>query len=282
MARTDDKVVLDDWHAIGRIEDVPRATRLLGQEIEVGRGPDDVIRVHAGDDERPVMERYGHVWTTLGAPSRGLVEMPEFDEPNRRLVTCGIVTVRTSPLRIVENFLDMAHFPYVHGDILGIEERGEVESYKVEHRQPEDEIWATECRFFQPKAAQSADAGQISEYMYRVPAPFIAILYKTCPVVEGAWDLIGLFVQPLDEEHCDVHSFVLVIDETSTDVDMLHFQQMIFVQDRSILENQVPARMPLDAAREYAVRADASSMAYRRWLRGKGLRFGVLPEGAEA
>ena len=77
----------------------------------------------------------------------------------------------------------------------------------------------------------------------------------------------GLFIQPLDEVSCDVHSFVLVIDETSTDVDMLHFQQMIFLQDRSILENQVPARVPLEPGREYAVRADATSMAYRRWLR---------------
>ncbi len=282
MARTDDAVVLDDWHAIGRIEDVPRATRLLGQPIEVTRTPDGAIHVRADDEERPVIERYGHVWTTLGTPGRGLFDMPEFDQPNRRLVTCGIVTVKTSPLRIMENFLDLAHFPYVHGGILGIEEHGEVESYKVEHRLPEDEIWATECRFFQPQAALSADGGQVSEYMYRVPAPFITILYKTCPAVEGAWDLVGLFIQPLDEGCCDVHSFVLVIDETSTDVDMLHFQQMIFLQDRSILENQVPARVPLEPGREYAVRADATSMAYRRWLRDKGLRFGVLPEGAVA
>ena len=281
MARSSDPVVLADWHAIGRIEDMPRTTRLLGQEISAQREANGEVRVFADADERPVQIRYGHVWTTLGEPSRGLVEMPEFDEPNRRLITCGIVTVRTSPLRIVENFLDMAHFPYVHGDILGIEARGEVEAYTVEHRLPEDEIWATGCRFFQPKAAKAATDGQMSEYMYRVPAPFITILYKTCPVVEGAWDLIGLFIQPRDEVTCDVHSFVLVIDETSTDVDLLHFQQMIFLQDRGILENQVPALMPLDPAREYAVRADGTSMAYRRWLRDKGLRFGVLPEGIE-
>lgn len=278
MPRSTDPVVLDDWHAIGRIEDMPRETRLLGQEI-AAQVQGGVVRVFAGADERPVQIRYGHVWTTLGNPARGLVEMPEFDEPNRRLVACGIVTVRTSPLRIVENFLDLAHFPYVHNEILGTESRSEVEAYKVEHRQPEDEIWAIDCRFFQPQAAQSAEGGQMSDYMYRVPNPFITILYKTCPAVAGAWDLIGLFIQPLDEITCDVHSFVLVIDETSINVDLLHFQQMIFLQDRSILENQVPALVPLDPGREYAIRADATSMAYRRWLRDKGLRFGTLPEG---
>ncbi len=281
MPRSTDPVVLDDWHAIGRIEDMPRTTRLLGQEIAARREADGRVRVFAEAEERPVQVRYGHVWTTLGAPSHDLVEMPEFDEPNRRLITCGIVTVRTSPLRIVENFLDLAHFPYVHTEILGTDARSEVEAYRVEHRRAEDEIWALDCRFFQPQAAQSAEGGQMSEYMYRVPAPFIAILYKTCPVVDGAWDLIGLFLQPLDEVTCDVHSFVLVIDETSTDIDLLHFQQLIFLQDRPILENQVPALVTLDAGREYAVRADATSMAYRRWLREKGLRFGTLPEGAD-
>ncbi len=282
MPRTADPVVLDDWHAIGRIEDLPRATRLLGQDIEARREADGGVRVFAGTDERPVQIRYGHVWTTLGEPARGLVEIPEFDEPNRRLITCGIVTVRTSPLRIVENFLDLAHFPYVHGEILGTDARSEVEAYRVEHRRDEDEIWALDCRFFQPQAAQSATGGQMSEYMYRVPAPFITILYKTCPIVDGAWDLIGLFIQPRDEVTCDVHSFVLVIDETTTDIDLLHFQQLIFLQDRSILENQVPALVPLDPGREYAIRADGSSMAYRRWLREKGLRFGTLPEGVDS
>ena len=80
---------------------------------------------------------------------------------------------------------------------------------------------------------------------------------------------------------CDVHSFVLVIDDTTTDIDLLHFQQMIFLQDRSILENQVPGLVPLDVGREYAVRADTTSMAYRSWLREKGLRFGTLPEGVD-
>ena len=279
MTRSTDPVVLDDWHAIGRIEDMPRSTRLLGQEITALRGADGRVRVFAETQERPVQIRYGHVWTTLGEPALDLIEMPEFDEPGRRLVTCGIVTVRTSPLRIVENFLDLAHFPYVHTEILGTDARSEVETYRVEHRRDEDEIWALDCRFFQPQASQSAAGGQMSEYMYRVPAPFITIHYTTCPVVDGAWDLIGLFIQPLDVVTCDVHSFVLVFDETSTNIDLLHFQQLIFLQDRPILENQVPALVPLDPGREYAIRADASSMAYRRWLREKGLRFGTLPEG---
>ena len=285
MAKTTDPVVLNEWIAIGRTEEVPRGgprrTRLLGQPIVAERSPDGAAEVFELDEDGnktttlPVQERYGHVWTTLGDPDRDMLDMPEFEEEGRRLITCGVVTVRTSPLRIVENFLDLSHFPYVHTGILGIEPRTEVTDYDVEVRQPEDEIWATQCRFFQPQAAMSADDGQISDYLYRVTSPFVTVLYKTCPIKTGVWDLIGLFVQPLEEDHCDVHTFMLLYDDTTTDVDLIHFQHMIFLQDRAILENQVPRLMPLDPRNEEAVKADASSMLYRRWLREKGLRFGV-------
>jgi phenylpropionate dioxygenase-like ring-hydroxylating dioxygenase large terminal subunit len=284
MTKTNDATALNDWQVIGRIEDIPpgrnRSTRLLGQTIIAQRDRDGSVTIIEPDNNGrslPVRERYGHVWTTLGDSARDLLDMPEFEEEGRRLITCGAVTVRTSPLRIVENFLDLAHFPYVHTDILGVEPQTTVENYKVEIRSAEDEIWATDCRFFQPQAATSASDGQISEYMYRVTSPFVTILYKTCPIRENTWDLIGLFVQPMEEDICDVHSFVLVFDDENSDEAMLHFQQMIFLQDRSILENQLPARLPLDPSGEQAIPADRTSMVYRRWLRDKGLSFGAIP-----
>lgn len=285
MTRTTDEAALNEWIVIGRLEDVPsggeRRTRLLGQDIVARRAGDEAATVAevdaSGADGRtlPVVERYGHVWTTLGTPERDLLDMPEFEEEGRRMVTCGIVTVRTSPLRVVENFLDLAHFPYVHTNVLGAEPQTEVEPYKVEIRDEGEELWATQCRFFQPQAAKSAEGGQDSEYMYRVTSPFLSILYKTCPIRPGTWDVIGIFVQPREEDLCDVHSFVVVYDDVSTDLDLIHFQHMIFLQDRRILENQRPRLLPLDPRAEMPTRADATSIAYRRWLRQRNLQFGV-------
>lgn len=285
MTLTQDAVALNDWYVVGNFNEIttetPRRTRLLGQDILVERDAAGKPKTWALDaegnrsSEHPAFDQYGHVWTTLGAPVKPPLDMPEFKEDGRRLVVCGAVTVRTSPLRIVENFLDMSHFPYVHTGVLGDEPQTVVDDYKVEIRKPHDELWATECSFFQPQAAMSAEAGQLSWYEYRVPAPCVTVLYKTCPVVEGAWDLVGIFVQPREEAVCDVHTFMLVFDETSTDESLIHFQQMIFLQDRSILENQRPPGLPLDTGAEMAIRADKSSMAYRRWLRNKGLQFGT-------
>jgi phenylpropionate dioxygenase-like ring-hydroxylating dioxygenase large terminal subunit len=284
MTITKDTVALNEWYAVGSVGEFAsgrrRNTRLLGQNIIIEMDGDTPRMFETNHDggmgtEHPAQVLYGHVWTTLGKPEKPPLDMPEFKEDGRRLVVCGAITVRTSGLRIVENFLDMSHFPYVHTGVLGDEPITEVNDYKIEVREPEDEIWATECSFFQPQAAMSADDGQVSEYMYRVSSPFVTVLYKTCPVVDSAFDLVGIFIQPRDEAVCDVHTFMLVLDDDSTMTDLVHFQHMIFMQDRSILENQVPPGLPLDPKFEMAVKADGSSMLYRRWLKKKGIEFGT-------
>ncbi|WP_345900906.1 aromatic ring-hydroxylating dioxygenase subunit alpha, partial [Martelella sp. UBA3392] len=218
---------------------------------------------------------YGHVWTSLGTPDHELFDIPEAADPERRLVDVGIVRVQCSPLRAVENFLDIAHFPFVHTDILGAEPHTEVFNYKVEIREEEDEVWATQVKFYQPQAAKSASGGIDTDYMYRVPAPTCSVLYKSCPPRPGEWDVIALFVQPLTEELCEVWPWMALFDDTSSMTDLIQFQQMIFLQDRSILENQIPARLPLDPGKEIPTRADMTSIAYRRWLKRHNYTYGA-------
>jgi len=279
MSRTDDRAALDQWYVLGALQDFPdegaAPSRLLGEDLAVSLSDDGDFEVVAGDRRLPVRTKYGHLWTSLGAPSRPLFDLPEAREFDRRAVHCGPVRVRASGLRLIENFLDLAHFPYVHTDVLGAEEKPEVARYEVEQRRDVDELWATKCEFFQPKAAAASDEGQISKYMYRVVSPFNVMLYKTPPTAPNRWDVIALFVQPLDEALSVAHPYMLVIDETSTDAELIALQQMIFLQDKIVLENQRPLLLPLQPGRETPTRADLSSVLYRRWLKEKQLRFGV-------
>jgi phenylpropionate dioxygenase-like ring-hydroxylating dioxygenase large terminal subunit len=138
-----------------------------------------------------------------------------------------------------------------------------------------DELWATKCEFFQPMAAAAAAGGQISRYMYRVLTPFNVILYKTSPNAPNRWDVIALFVQPVEPDLSIAHPFMLMIDETSSDAELIGFQQMIFLQDKIVLENQRPRLLPLQPGRETPTRADLSSVLYRRWLKEKELTYGT-------
>ena len=169
----------------------------------------------------------------------------------------------------------MSHFPFVHTGVLGAEPMTEVAPYKVHVEQDSGELWATECGFNQPQAMASSTASADVDYRYRIPQPFTAVLYKTCPAKPEAFDVIGIFPQPLGPTHCDVHTYMLVYDETSNHEAMLQWQQGIFLQDRLILENQRPAELPLAPRAEKANPADIASVQYRHWLKNQGITYGT-------
>jgi phenylpropionate dioxygenase-like ring-hydroxylating dioxygenase large terminal subunit len=85
-----------------------------------------------------------------------------------------------------------------------------------------------------------------------------------------------MFVQPIEENLCRAIPVVYLVDYRSPQVDLLRFEQVIFLQDRLIVENQRP---PLEPRSEISTPADLSSVMYRRWLKEKGLRFGTAEGG---
>ena len=58
--------------------------------------------------------------------------------------------------------------------------------------------------------------------------------------------------------------------------ELREFQDRIFLQDKPILEDQMPKRLPLDHGMEMPVRCDRLSLAYRAYLRELGIEYGVI------
>ena len=287
MTRTTDRAALDQWYCVDDLDDIvgtPRRTCLLGQEIVVGRDAYGAVRVNevAPDGSvgaaAPVKQRYGYAWTTLGTPARDILGIPESDEADRKSVKCGAVIVRASGLRIVENFLDMAHFPYIHTNVLGAEPHTEVPRYASEIRRDVDEVWATNCQFYQPQIVANGSGGMV-QLAYRVPSPFVVMLYRVCPSAPDRLDVITMFIQPIEEDLSRAQPVMYLVDDRAAHIDLLKFEQVIFLQDRIIVENQRPLLLPLEPRSEIPTRADLSSVVYRRWLKEKGLRYGTA-EGA--
>lgn len=271
---------LNYWYPVAMVGELAngetRDSRLLDTNITMRGTADESISVSAGDKALKVQEAYDHVWTTYADNPYPLFSIAESTEQDRRFVPCGVVRVKCSPLRAVENFLDIAHFPFVHTDVLGSEPHTEVFKYDVEIDEDANEVIAKNIKFYQPQASKSAEGGIKTEYIYRVPAPMVAVLYKTCPPKPESLDVITLFVQPLDEETCDVWPWMALYDDTSTMAELIQFQQLIFLQDRSILENQMPRKLPIDPGHEIPTKADLTSIAYRRWLKKRGAYYGAL------
>lgn len=283
--KTDDPVALNEWIVAGRAADVvagqPSRTRLLGQDIVCLRGPDGTLQAHEVDgQEAPgaalsACERFGHVWVSFSASPRPMAVVPEFDEPRRRLVCWGGDEVSTSAPRLIENFLDMGHFAFVHPGVLGEQPHTAIADYRVELRRDVAEVWCTGCRAWQPQASKAAQGGREVEYVYRTSGPFVALLYKTAEQ-PGTFDLITMWVQPLEEDRCRVFGALLLLEHETPQAELLRFQHALFAQDVRIVEQQRPRRLPIHGS-EIASRADAGSAAYRRWLREVGMRFGIEP-----
>jgi phenylpropionate dioxygenase-like ring-hydroxylating dioxygenase large terminal subunit len=277
-----ESLLWDDWHAVADVEQLRRSGRFVTSLLDVPLtlthdAETDCVLAHAGNEPIACLRlKYGFVWVCLGEPFRDIVEFPECGDADRLLGTAGSVRVAVSGLRAVENFLDLSHLSFVHAGFLGEEPFTEVKPYAVESS-AQGGVTVTGCRVYQPKASPIAREGFDVNYSYAVLRPYIVVLYKANPVEQHRRDMIALFVQPVSEESCVAHLLTCYLRHGVDAAAVRRFQQFIFGQDRPILENQMPKRLPLTPGREIPVRADVASAAYRRWLAEAGVRYGAIP-----
>lgn len=280
MTTTPESILWDDWHVVAELETARQygtiSTKLFGRPLVIAHSAGATrVALADGSGALPACIKYDLVWTCLGNPKREIIDFPETAESDRYTISTGSFGIRTSGLRVVENFLDLAHFPYVHTGYLGAEPNTEVFPYTVRVTD-DDEIWLTDCRFHQPQASPVADSGQETRYIFRVLRPYTVLLHKSNVVEPSRNDTIVLLAQPVDEERCVAHNLALSLHAGDPDEACRWFQRLIIGQDKPILENQLPRRLPLDPRAELPVRADLASTTYRRWLNERGVRYGAI------
>ncbi len=226
------------------------------------------------------MEAHGLVWVAPASAPCTAPHAPELLAPEDgrtalppRRVLCGPFDVSTSAPRVVENFLDTAHFGFVHEGFLGSREQLAVPDYRVEHDRLGRPLVPL-YRAWQPRASAVAGGGAWVDYSYRLLGPYAALLTKKAEGAAPA-EAYALWCCPLDEETTRVWFTICTDDHTRTDDELRAFQATIFGQDAPVLESQRPRRLPLHGG-ELHCAADRLSVAYRRWLVTLGVTFGTL------
>jgi len=221
-------------------------------------------------------EAHGLLWVQLDGAAPRLPGLAAEADAGLRKLNVGPYEVATSAARIVENFLDLAHFGFVHEGWLGDRAHVALDAYHVEAT-PEGFV-ASGCRAWQPQSNRLASEGSWVDYRYELLAPFAAVLAKLPQQQSGYRDEIALFVCPVEPERSRVWFRLAVTDHDSSDAALRAFQHTIFTQDRPVLESQSPKRLPLapaPAGGEVHCAADRSSAAYRRFLVERDITFGV-------
>jgi phenylpropionate dioxygenase-like ring-hydroxylating dioxygenase large terminal subunit len=240
-----------------------------GQCITIPAHPEQSPPTKAKAKSYSVKVEYDLVWVCLGEPAQAIPTFPEWAKPNYRKILCGPYPVQASGPRIVENFLDIAHFPFVHEGILGDQAHPEIEDYEADFGP--DGVLASGVRVYQPDPYGTGQ-GDVVAYTYRALRPLTAYLLKESA---GPSFSILLMITP----HGPVNStawmwMAMNYGHDIPEQELLAWQDTIFAQDRPILQSQRPELLPTDLQAELHLRSDRLAIAYRRWLNTLGLTFG--------
>ncbi len=214
---------------------------------------------------------YDLVWVSLGEPTHDLPSFPEWDKDEYRKLLCGPYPVQASGPRIVENFLDIAHFPFVHEGILGDQAHPEIEDYEAQI-DPEGVI-ATGVRVYQPDPYGTGQGDTVA-YTYKALRPLTAYLLK-----ESVGPSFSILLMITPHETVESSAWMWMTMNYGHDIpadELIAWQDEIFSQDQPILESQRPELLPLDLQAELHLRSDRLAIAYRQWLNELGLTFGAV------
>lgn len=220
------------------------------------------------------VERFEIVWVALDEPRWPLPEVPEFDDGRWKLVLTGPFSWRCDASRQIENFTDFGHFPWVHPGLLGDPSRPEVPDHDVR-----TEGHVLHYQVVRPEAPNSEDFPVFANAeavkperrsRYELHLPYTLVLRLGWGGAEG---MIYFFTcQPQSDDRTAGY---LVIGRNynldQPDTVLQDFEDVIFDQDKRIVESQRPERVPFDLADELHLRFDAVAVAYRRAMRAQRL-----------
>ena len=243
-----------------------------GRCVHIPAHPEQVPPAKARTDVFQVQIRYDMVWVCLGEPANDVPPFPEWDMPGYGHAVCGpFLHIPAYGPRIIENFLDAAHFPFVHEGVLGDPNQPVLGEYEA--RITANGVESDPIAVYQP-APYGGVAGQVT-YTYHAYRPLTAHFTKHMPAATNG---MVLTVTPHDDRDCTAWFLVAttaVSDNTYLEEHYTPRIAAIFEEDLAVVASQRPELLPLDLQAELHLRSDRVAIAYRKWLRELGLIHGV-------
>ena len=219
-------------------------------------------------------EAAGLIWVCLSGPPRyPLPEFPQRGNPGFRIIEVESYDWDCSMPRRIENYVDFAHFAWVHDGVLGDRNEPEVPDHGIERA-------GAELRFDHPHMAEPPDSGKNKgleaggepvdvQIDYRLFMPNTILLDQRIPQLDQRY-LLFFSVCPTGPRTSRCFTFMgrdYSLDE-ATDRDMLEFNALVIGQDLPIVRSQRPEELPMDLSAEVQIKgSDRVAVEYRRWLK---------------
>jgi phenylpropionate dioxygenase-like ring-hydroxylating dioxygenase large terminal subunit len=217
------------------------------------------------------VEAHGIVFLAPEDPIAPLGSIPEADDPPFLAGELPTLAARASAGLLADNFLDVAHFPFVHAGTFGADEAAEVPAYVVAR-----DDWSFTMSYehsFANREDPGVAAGirplvQTRRLSYRLSAPFHLRL-RIDFVEAGGSNVIGFFIQPESADSCRLFTTLWRDDlsgEPARMDDAVTFEVAVLREDLRIQEAFDELALPLSRTSEVHTRADRTTLELRRVL----------------
>ncbi len=258
-----------------------------GDCVEIPQSKQVTIPTKAKTPVYGCQERYGLIWVCLSPlesqediATYALAEIPEFETDPRlqqwKIVNTGPFDWDSDASRQVENFTDFGHFPWVHPGLLGDPERPIVPEYTVETKGH-----ILHYDIVRPEAENSEDFPIFANETvvkperrsrYELHLPFTIVLRLGWGGEKG---MVYFFVsQPISKNKCRGYCIIgRNYDLDEPDTVLQEFEDVIFGQDKRVVESQRPEQVPFDLADELHLKFDGVAINYRRAMNAEKLAY---------
>lgn len=219
------------------------------------------IPAKAAIETYPARTLYGLVWTCLGEPLTDLPVLGEIEPMNMTFLAAEPIEVRAGLLASLENFRDVAHFPFVHRNTLG----------NVPHKVGPLGVRADGFHTWLDETFESRE-GDASVYQeeqlgfhYHSVVPSLAS-NRVDHGAAGQRIVIECF-QPLGPTGCRIFMVSGTAEDytAGTREDALAAEVAVLAEDAPILDSLIPPEVPLFGEfEELSVAADRYTLTTRR------------------
>lgn len=207
----------------------------------------------------PAVERYGHVWTVLEDPIAPMYDLEEWRSIELEWLAATPLESPTGVAVAIENFRDVAHFPFVHRATMGdVPEAVEPLDVRREGR----DVWM-DRKLSATEAEWQNGGDQMMRYHCVVPG-LAAITFTSeklgIRVVAGfpspvAYDQVKIFWGVANERGY----------RGDTLVNNLDLEQRVYLEDLPIAAALEPREVPWDGEyEEFSVPSDLFTLNFRR------------------
>jgi phenylpropionate dioxygenase-like ring-hydroxylating dioxygenase large terminal subunit len=264
------------WHPVALASELRDGgyvqVQLLGRNWTVHRSAGELY------GEPPawgVQERFGAIWLAPAEPRERPLEVPEDADP--RFVAAWLPPARSgSPAGpLADNFLDVAHFPFVHAATFGASDEKEVPAYDVDLEA--GGFTSVQDQWFDNPEDPGVAAGtrplrqrRRATYVYRAP---FQLLLRLEELDAGAVKTILFVLQPEDADSTRVYTCMLLSGIGGATViprgviaAEVAFEEAVLAEDLNLQARMESTGLPLMMRDELHVRADRLGVALRRTL----------------